>query len=133
MVSQTCVVKTIQGNNTQQVKMGGVFRLIMYGGAKKSSDNNAFYFAAQNVQKDYRNDMCIYSVLISNGAKQIVEYLKNQTDNTVQSLDIFCHGGTSGLYMRMNSSLSENSDDAKTSNLYQSVLAMNLGYAGLGF
>lgn len=120
MVTRTCVAKTVQGTNiTQQVMIGGTIRLLMYGGAKKSSDNNAFYFAAQNVQKDYNNDMCIYSVFLTEGAKQIATYIKNQPDNSIQSLDIFCHGNQTGIYFEFGVSMTKDVESAKRSILYQ--------------
>jgi RHS repeat-associated protein len=72
-------------------------RLIFYGGAKKEGDNSAFQFAAKNVAKDYGSvpSSNIFSI---KSAREIVTTINSQKENSIQSVDIFSHGGTNALY-----------------------------------
>lgn len=100
-------------------------RVLMYGGAKKVGDNSAFYYASLNVKKDYKSDMEIESIFLEiesifldNGAIQIQEYLSKQPNNSIQSLDIFCHDSYFALFLRKGASMSKTIENLKPSNLY---------------
>lgn len=80
-------------------------RLIIYGGARSASDNSAFLHASKNVIKDYRNDLPIKSYFMSQGIKQLINAVNQETENSVQSLDIFSHGSELGLYTVIGASL----------------------------
>lgn len=69
----------------------GYVRLLLWGGARKSADNNAFYYASLNVKKDYGNDGEIIHQSVDT-AKAIVDLINAQEDNSIQSIDFFCHG-----------------------------------------
>lgn len=73
-------------------------RMMFYGGAKSSSHNNTFLNAAQKVNKDYSVKAKIYP--ISQGGQQIVDKINAQNKDSVQSLDIFSHGGPKNLYFK---------------------------------
>ena len=51
---QTTTTKTAK---VEVVKLKSFVRLVIYGGAKKASDNSAFKFASKNVVADYKNDL----------------------------------------------------------------------------
>jgi RHS repeat-associated protein len=72
-------------------------RLIFHGGAKKAGDNSAFEFAAKNVAKDYGGVKSV-SMNVVSSAQEIVNTINKQADGSVQSVDIFTHGGTNALY-----------------------------------
>lgn len=80
-------------------------RLFIYGGARLKGDNGAFYQASRNVLKDYNNDLPVINYLITDGANTVINALKEQIDNTVQSLDLFCHGDPNGIYFVLGASL----------------------------
>ena len=111
------------------VKLYSPKRLVVYGGAIKSGDNGAFYYASQNVIKDYKNDLPVKSVFIDNGANTLISALDFQPQNSVQSLDLFCHGDPNGVYFVIGSSLDKNVEnkDLKpiASNIYKSRLDAN--------
>lgn len=100
-------------------------RLVIYGGARALGDNGAFLHASKNVIKDYKNDLPIKSVFMKSGIKQLIEALEEQSENTVQSLDIFCHGSQLGLYTVMKASLDHSltaefvHDENLASNIYR--------------
>lgn len=77
-------------------------RLLLWGGAATQGDNGAFEWAARNVIKDYkatdRGNFTIDShhILV---AKDIVNYINSQDDDSIRSLDIFTHGGPQALYL----------------------------------
>lgn len=72
-------------------------RFLFHGGALKSSDNSAFLYAAKNVEKDYNNDGEVIRKSVDS-AKTIVDLINSQKDNTIQSIDFFCHGTPIGVY-----------------------------------
>ena len=115
---------TKQNAQVEQVKMNLPVRLMMIGGAVKASDNSAFNFASKNVASDYKNDLPVKKFQISNGAKTIVSAIASQLTNTIQSLDIFCHGDHDGIYFIIGSSLEKNVENyikkQLASNLYAS-------------
>lgn len=74
-------------------------RMIFYGGAKQSSHNATFLNAANNTNKDYGADKVKTEDFIAiKSAATIVDKINDQSENTVQSIDIFCHGGRDELY-----------------------------------
>lgn len=81
-------------------------RVVMFGGWYIASDNITFEHASKNVIADYRKDMSLESIFLANGANQIVDYFNNQVDNTIQSLDLFCHGSSFGVHFSLNASKS---------------------------
>lgn len=107
---------TKQNHKIEQVNMSLAVRLIIFGGAVKASDNSAFKFASKNVIADYKNDLPIKDYLIINGANTVVSVLETQKENTVQSLDLFCHGDPNGIYFVIGSSL-EKMSRIKNENL----------------
>lgn len=96
---------TTKSTKVEVVKLKSPIRLIMYGGSRKSSDNSAFLYASKNVIKDYKNDLPVKSFFISQGVNQLVDLINAQAENSIQSLDIFCHGSELGLYSILNASL----------------------------
>jgi len=76
---------------------GDPLRLIFYGGAKKGGDNSAFEFAAKNVAGDYGGFSKDNMIGIKT-AREIVTKINSQSASSIQSVDIFTHGGTNSLY-----------------------------------
>jgi hypothetical protein len=92
-------------------------RLLFSGGAKSASDNSAFHFAMQNVERDYQNDgIPTKSFYLTNGAKSLVATINAQGDSTIQSLDILCHGGPPGLFLIFGSSMNRSITTAEVEN-----------------
>lgn len=87
------------------VKIRVPIRLIVHGGARSLGDNGAFFNAANNVVKDYKKDLPVKSYFMSQGIKQLIDAINIQAENSVQSLDIFCHGSEVGLYSVIGASL----------------------------
>ncbi len=81
-------------------------RIIVYGGAKSKTDNSSFYFAALNVKKDYNNDGKIIVKTIDS-AKNLIDFINSQEDNSIQSLDIFTHGDMFGIYLIKGASINK--------------------------
>lgn len=114
------------GDTTASLPVDNYVRILIYGGAKKKSDNSAFYYAASNVAKDYQNDKIIFKKAYT--GKDVVSQINKQKDNSIQSIDFFTHGSQYALYMvrdknsKLNSSTETNIDDAKveSNNLYAS-------------
>lgn len=79
-------------------------RFLFYGGALKSADNSAFHFASLNVMKDYNNDGKIIRQSVDS-AKKIIDKINSQDENSIQSIDFFCHGDMFGLYLIKGSSI----------------------------
>lgn len=104
------------------VKLKSFVRLVIYGGAVKASDNSAFKFASKNVVADYKNDLPVKNYFILEGAKTVISILATQQENSVQSLDLFCHGDPDGVYFIIGSSLDKNIENPVgnqlASNLY---------------
>ncbi|TDR30403.1 hypothetical protein [Hydromonas duriensis] len=93
-------------------------RLLFSGGALSASDNSAFYFAMKNVERDYQNDgIPVKSFYLTNGAKSLVATINSQANSTIQSLDIFCHGGPPALFMIYGSSTSKSITEAERDKL----------------
>ena len=103
---------------------GNPFRLIFWGGAMKEGDNGAFNAASKNVAKDY-GGVPKENITKITTAKQIVTKINAQKDNSIQSVDIFTHGGTNALYVN-------NGDGTYTGNtsLYRSSWAQLLKSGG---
>jgi RHS repeat-associated protein len=103
---------------------GDPFRLIFWGGAKKDGDNGAFRAASKNVAGDYggvpkENIMQVIS------AREIVTKINAQKNNSIQSVDIFTHGGTNALYVN-----NGNGTYAGNTSLYRSSWAKLLKSGG---
>lgn len=102
-------------------------RLLFYGGAKVPRDNSAFYFAAKNVEKDYRqkfpNDS--YINLFVDSSKTIIDFINIQKKSTIASLDLFFHGSKWGLYMYKGSSMNKelSKEEVSSKNLNASLYA----------
>lgn len=113
----------------EKVKLKSPIRLIIYGGAVKASDNSAFKFASQNVVTDYKNDLSVKNFFILNGANTVISALEAQLENSVQSLDLFCHGDPNGVYFIIGSSLDKNIENKEqmpiASNIYKDKLSAN--------
>ena len=78
-------------------------RLIFWGGSreKKSdgtpnkhgiSDNDAFYHAALNVQKTYKDFSKTGQLIKFTTGKDCVEAINKQVNGTIHTLDLLCHG-----------------------------------------
>ncbi len=76
-------------------------RLMFYGGAKKSSDNNTFLNAARNVNKDYPVKASI--VEVKRGGQQVVDKINSLSSNTLQSIDFFTHGSENAFHFKRDS------------------------------
>lgn len=77
-------------------------RLLLWGGAAKPGDNSAFGFAARNVSKDYKALDGAKFLITSQRvlvAKDIVKIINESEDDSIQSLDVFTHGGPEALYL----------------------------------
>lgn len=96
---------TTKSTKVEVVKLKSPIRLIMYGGSRKSSDNSAFLYASKNVVKDYKNDLPVKSFFINNGARSVITALETQESDSVQSLDLFCHGDPDGVYYILGASI----------------------------
>ena len=116
---QTTTTKTAK---VEIVKLKSFIRLVIYGGAVKASDNSAFKFASKNVVADYKNDLPVKNFFILNGANTVVSVLETQLENSVQSLDLFCHGDPNGVYFMIGASLDKNIENKEknpiSSNIY---------------
>jgi RHS repeat-associated protein len=103
-------------------------RLMFYGGARKAGDNSAFYYAAQNVNKDYGGTANAY---FAESAQFIIDKINSQASGSIQSLDVFTHGSPSAWYMVKNSKTGQPGstgttipeDDVESNNLYASKTA----------
>lgn len=74
-------------------------RLIFHGGAKQSSHNNTFLNAANIVNNDYGADKAESGDIIAiKTAATIVDKINDEEPNSIQSIDIFSHGGRDELY-----------------------------------
>ncbi len=82
-------------------------RLFIYGGSRQAGDNGAFYHASRNVLKDYNNDLPSISFFVDKGNKSVISALKKQRDNSIQSLDLFCHGDPDAIYFILGASMAE--------------------------
>lgn len=124
---QTTTTKTAK---VEIVKLKSFVRLVIYGGVKKASDNSAFKFASKNVVADYKNDLPIKNYFILNGAKTVVSVLATQQENSVQSLDLLCHGDPNAVYFVIGSSLDKNVEnenrDPIASNIYKNRIISNI-------
>ncbi len=119
----TYQTKTTKTAKVEVVKLKSPVRLIIYGGARKSGDNSAFLHASKNVIKDYKNDLPIKNYFINNGSKSVINALAAQEDNTVQSLDLFCHGDPDGVYYVLGASLDKT---ITREGVFQGKLASNI-------
>lgn len=117
---QTTTTKTAK---VEIVKLKSPVRLVVYGGSRKASDNSAFLHASKNVIKDYQNDLPIKSFFINNGSRSVISALADQEDNTIQSLDLFCHGDPDGLYYILGASLDKT---ITREEVFQGKLAANI-------
>ena len=123
MVTQAHTTTTKVNAKVEQVRLNSPTRLIIYGGAGKASDNSAFMYASKNVAADYKNDLPIKSTFLKEGAGELISIIKGQAANTIQSLDLFCHGDPDGVYFIIGASFNKNIDmrgQALASNLYKS-------------
>ncbi|MFW1840980.1 hypothetical protein ACG9XS_20925 [Acinetobacter gyllenbergii] len=126
MVNKTHTTTTKVNAKVEQVKLNSPTRLIIYGGAVKASDNSAFRFASLNVVADYKNDLPVKNFFIANGANTVASALEAQSANSVQSLDLFCHGDPDAVYFVIGSSLDKNVENKRlpiASNIYKSKLS----------
>jgi hypothetical protein len=76
-------------------------RLLLWGGAATPGDNSAFEWATRNVIKDYKTSdkttvIEHHRILV---AKDIVNHINRQEDDSIRSVDIFTHGGMQALYL----------------------------------
>lgn len=87
-------------------------RMIFYGGALDASDNNAFYYAACNVQADILAKSVThkgaYSFFLIDSARAIVDIINQQPRGSIETLDILCHSGERALYLYKGASRTKN-------------------------
>ena len=123
---QTTTTKTAK---VEVVKLKSFVRVVIYGGAVKASDNSAFKFASKNVVADYKNDLPVKNYFILNGANTVISVLETQQENSVQSLDLFCHGDPNAVYFVIGASLEKNVEnknrDPIASNIYKTKFTSN--------
>lgn len=67
--------------------------------------------------------MKIERFFVENGAKQLVNYINSQPDDSIQSLDVFCHGNLNGLYFHLGAKRDKDTDGLY-SNLYRNFNEM---------
>ncbi len=83
-------------------------RLLFSGGAVKQSDNAAFRAAAKNVAKDYQGDGTVVRILDAISSDNISSTINSYDNNSVASVDMFTHGGNTGLFMYSNNDKEQN-------------------------
>ncbi|WP_392420088.1 hypothetical protein ACF3OE_12405 [Capnocytophaga canis] len=103
----TATLKSTGQKVSAELKEIEYVRLLLWGGARNSGDNSAFYYASLNVKKDYGSDGKIIHQSVDT-AKKVVDLINEQADNSIQSLDIFCHGSQVGLYFIKGASIYKN-------------------------
>jgi hypothetical protein len=86
--------KNIEYSQFNEVK---AFRLFFYGGSR--SDDDLFLRALNNVKDDY-DDSLDQKVLKIENAQTITRTIRASLKNTIQSLDVFSHGGPLNLYFK---------------------------------
>ncbi len=66
--------------------------------------------------------MPVKNFFILNGANTVVSVLETKLENSVQSLDLFCHGDPNGVYFMIGASLDKNIENKEknpiASNIY---------------
>ncbi|CAN5890586.1 hypothetical protein BH11BAC7_BH11BAC7_25290 [soil metagenome] len=77
------------------------YKLAFYGGARTSSDNGAFKWAAKNTQASY-GSVYTTSLFFAKSAKFIIDQINKQTDNSIGRLDIITHASATACYMVRN-------------------------------
>ena len=117
--------KTTKTAKVEIVKLKSFVRLVIYGGAVKASDNSAFKFASKNVVKDYKNDLPVKNFFILNGANTVISVLETQLENSVQSLDLFCHGDPNGVYFMIGASLDKNIENKEKNPIASNIYISN--------
>lgn len=121
-----CVIRDDQGKVKATNSNTNPIRIILYGGAIKAGDNKGFKGAAENILTDYINDskdtLCCYITMLTGGGEQIVEYIKNQPKDSIQSLDIITHGTPMSLEMIIGSALNKNATDYQLSRIFRTHL-----------
>ena len=88
--------------STVPVKHDRKVRLLLWGGAATPSDNYTFEHAKNNVLCDYKAQDKSKFILVAKRiyvAKDIVSIINSQTTGSIQSLDIWTHGGPQALYL----------------------------------
>ena len=69
-----------------------------------------------------------------NGANTVISVLETQQENSVQSLDLFCHGDPNAVYFVIGASLEKNVEnknrDPIASNIYKTKFTSN--FRGFG-
>ncbi|ENW92731.1 hypothetical protein [Acinetobacter dispersus] len=129
MVTQAHTTTKVNAK-VEQIRLNSPTRLLIYGSARKASDNSAFMYASKNVAADYKKDLPIKSYFLQQGANELIEIIASQPDNSIQSLDIFCHGSPDGIYFILGASMTETFTEKEVrsknlpSNLYRSMFVM---------
>jgi hypothetical protein len=115
-VAETNIAYLNEGKKKKEKKTSFV-RLIFYGGAKTSSHNSSFQFAAKNVKKDYSDGNVL--LLYAKSGKYIVDTINGYGENEIQSIDFISHQGVKGVYIIFGSSTDKSisSDDVESKNL----------------
>ena len=127
---QTTTTKTAK---VEVVKLKSFVRVVIYGGAVKASDNSAFKFASKNVVADYKNDLPVKNYFILNGANTVISVLETQQENSVQSLDLFCHGDPEGVYFIIGASLDKNVENPIKNQLASNIYVSKFQAVYKGF
>ena len=86
-----------KNNEQRQNKEVTAFRLFFYGGSRE--DDDLFLRALNNVKDDY-DDSLYQKVLQIENAQTITRTIRASLKNTIQSLDVFSHGGPKNLYFK---------------------------------
>ena len=127
---QTTTTKTAK---VEVVKLKSFVRLVIYGCAKKASDNSAFKFASNNVVAAYKNDLPVRNYFLLDGAKTVISVLAMQQENSVQSLDLFCHGDPEGVYFIIGASLDKNVENPIKNQLASNIYVSKFQAVYKGF
>ncbi len=99
-------------------------RLIFYGGARTSSDNSTFNYAAQNINASYGG---VAKTYYAQSAQSVIDNINSQGSGSIQSIDFVTHGSQYALYMVQNGETGASgeqsdipSDQVESNNLYAS-------------
>ncbi|WP_439686251.1 hypothetical protein MNJPNG_27390 [Cupriavidus oxalaticus] len=100
-MTNEAVTNTSKGS-VHTIAVSRKIRLLLWGGAYATSDNNTFDKAKREVIRDYKqsdnNRFSIIDIRIDS-AQEFLAATNKQKANSIRSLDVFTHGGPDHFYM----------------------------------